>query len=123
MPMTNAPNNRASGTSAEYLAAEFLTDKGMRIIKRNFHFGRVGEIDIIAQDAEILVFVEVKARSSTLYGTPEEAITPAKQRSIRKVAQGYLYTHGITDRECRFDVVAIRLFGGEPEITHLVAAF
>ena len=121
--MTESANNRAAGKSAEDLAADFLLAKGMRIVKRNFHFGRVGEIDIIAEDGQTLVFVEVKARSSTLYGTPEEAITPAKQRAIRKVAQGYLYTHGITDRECRFDVVAIRFFSHEPEITHLISAF
>jgi putative endonuclease len=119
----NTTNTRASGKSAEDLAAEFLIAKGMRIVKRNFHFGRVGEIDIIAEDGQTLVFVEVKARSSTLYGTPEEAVTPAKQRAIRKVAQGYLYTQGINDRECRFDVIAIRLFSNEPEITHLIAAF
>lgn len=116
-------NHRASGASAEDLAAEFLRAKGMTIVKRNFHFGRVGEIDIIAEDGEILVFVEVKARASMMYGSPEEAITPSKQRAIRKVAEGYLYTHGITNRECRFDVIAIRLFHTEPEITHLVAAF
>lgn len=121
--MTESVNNRAAGKSAEDLAADFLSEKGMRIVKRNFHFGRVGEIDIIAEDGQTLVFVEVKARSSTLYGTPEEAITPAKQRAIRKVAQGYLYTHSITDRECRFDVVVIRLFTNEPEISHLIAAF
>ncbi|MBD1206895.1 MAG: YraN family protein [Ignavibacteria bacterium] len=121
--MAQPANNRAAGKTSEDLAAEFLTAKGMRIVKRNFHFGRVGEIDIIAEDGQALVFVEVKARSSTLYGTPEEAITPSKQRAIRKVAAGYLYTQGITDRECRFDVIAIRLFSNEPEITHLIAAF
>ncbi len=121
--MPEPAHNRASGNSAEDLAVEFLTAKGMRIVKRNFHFGRVGEIDIIAEDGDVLVFVEVKSRSSTLYGTPEEAITPSKQRAIRKVAQGYLHTHNITNRECRFDVIAIRLFTGEPDITHLVCAF
>ncbi len=121
--MAQPTNNRAAGKTSEDLAAEFLAAKGIRIVKRNFHFGRVGEIDIIAEDGQALVFVEVKARSSTLYGTPEEAITSSKQRAIRKVAEGYLYTHGITDRECRFDVIAIRLFSDEPEITHLIAAF
>lgn len=121
--MSQPINNRASGKTSEDLAVEFLIAKGMRVVKRNFHFGRVGEIDIIAEDGQTLVFIEVKARSSTLYGTPEEAVTLAKQRAIRKVAQGYLYTHGITDRECRFDVIAIRLFSNEPEITHLIAAF
>jgi putative endonuclease len=121
--MVQPTNNRVSGKTAEDLAVEFLIAKGMRVVKRNFHFGRVGEIDIIAEDGQTLVFIEVKARSSTLYGTPEEAVTPAKQRSIRKVAQGYLFTQGINDRECRFDVIAIRLFSNEPEITHLIAAF
>ena len=117
-----SPNRRAEGKSAEDLAAAFLESKGMRILERNFHFGRAGEIDLVAEDGETLVFVEVKARSSTLYGSPEEAVTPAKRRAIRKAAEGYLFVRGVADRECRFDVVTIRFYTAEPEITHLIAA-
>jgi putative endonuclease len=116
-------NTRARGTAAEDIAAEYLAAQGMVILRRNFHFGRTGEMDIIAQDGETLVFVEVKARRTDTYGSPEEAITPAKQRSLRRVAEGYLYVNGIENRECRFDVIAIRYENDEPQVRHLVNAF
>ncbi len=122
MPIT--PRNlRAEGTSGEALAARFLEAKGLQIIKRNFHFGKTGEIDLIATDGNVLVFVEVKSRKSSAYGTPEEAVTHSKQKTLRRVAEGYLYVNGITDRECRFDVIAIELYKNPPEIRHLVNAF
>jgi putative endonuclease len=121
-PRPASTNRRAKGKNAEDIAAAFLESKGMRIVERNFHFGRAGEIDLIAEDGETLVFIEVKSRSSTLYGSPEEAVTPAKRRALRKAAEGYLYVRGVADRECRFDVVTIRLYAAEPEITHLIAA-
>jgi len=116
------PHNRALGASAEDLAAEFLERKGMKILKRNFHFGNVGEIDIIAQDGETLVFVEVKARRSDAFGTPEAAITPRKQATLRRTAEGYLYVHKLHDRACRFDVVAIELQHSPPVIRHIISA-
>ncbi len=119
----SSDHNRARGDAAEDIAAEYLAEQGMTIIRRNFHFGRTGEIDIIAEDAQTLVFVEVKARRTDAYGSPEEAITPAKQRSLRRVAEGYLYVNGIENRECRFDVIAIRYENNSPQIRHLVNAF
>jgi putative endonuclease len=116
-------HNRARGNAGEDTAAEYLTQQGMTILRRNFHFGRTGEIDIIAEDGETLVFVEVKARRSDAYGSPEEAITPAKQRSLQRVAAGYLYVNGIEHRECRFDVIAIRYEDNIPQVRHLVNAF
>jgi len=116
------PHNRAVGANAEDLAVEFLERKGMNILSRNFHFGKVGEIDIVAQEAETLVFVEVKARRSDTFGTPEEAITPRKQAALRRAAEGYLYVHKMHDRECRFDVVAIELQHSPPSIRHIVNA-
>ena len=120
----HTPHNRSRGADAETLAAQFLQDLGMCVLKRNFHFGRTGEIDIIAEDAETLVFVEVKARSNDHYGSPEAAITPSKQRSMRRVAEGYLYMHGISNRECRFDVITIRWKQDtEPDVRHIPNAF
>lgn len=115
-------NRRARGTSGENLAVEFLEKKGYRILERNYYFAR-GEIDIIADDRGTLVFIEVKARRSSAYGEPEEAISMRKRRQLRKVAQGYLYTRKIEDRECRFDVVAIKYLEQGPEIRHLENAF
>lgn len=116
-------NNRASGSAAENIAAQFLEAQGMTVLRRNFHFGKIGEIDLIMEDAQTLVFVEVKARSTDKYGTPEEAVTPAKQRSIRRVAEGYLYVNSIIDRECRFDVVTIRQMPDNIEVRHIPNAF
>lgn len=116
-------NQRAKGATAEDLAEEFLKNKGLSIIKRNFHFGREGEIDIIARDGSTLVFIEVKARNSSAYGTPEEAVTFRKQKTLRRAAEGYLYVNKISNQECRFDVVAVDYEKKPTEIRHLVNAF
>ncbi len=113
---------RPTGGVGEDAAVEFLRKKGYRILERTFRFGR-GEIDIIAEDAGVLVFVEVKARRSDLYGDPEDAVTPGKRRQIRRVAEGYMHVHDIDDRECRCDVIAIEFLKGEMEIRHIEDAF
>lgn len=115
-------NRRAEGSKGEDLAAEFLTKNGYLILARNYRFER-GEIDLIAQEGEELVFVEVKARRSASYGPPEDAITPAKERQIRTVAEGYLYEQNIDSQPCRFDVIAIRFVEGKAEIHHIKNAF
>ncbi len=115
-------NTKRRGSLGESLGVDYLQKKGYRILQQNYRFER-GEIDIVAEDGEVLVFVEVKARTSAEYGDPIEAVTPAKQSQIRKVANGYLYEHEIEDRECRFDVVAIRFQKGKAEIEHYISAF
>jgi putative endonuclease len=94
------------GEWAEDRAADELTRRGYAILARRYRT-RVGEIDIVAQDGETIVFVEVKARSSERYGHPAEAIPPWKQRRIALMAQYYVVCHRLCDRPCRFDVVAI----------------
>lgn len=121
--MEHTNSTRGKGSRAEQLAAAFLQDAGFQILKKNFHFGKVGEIDIIARDGNTLVFIEVKARSSDEFGTPEDAITPRKRQQMRKVAQGYLYVNDISDTECRFDVIAIEFGEGAPQIRHWINAF
>jgi putative endonuclease len=116
-------NKREIGAVAEQLAEDFLKDLGYSILKKNFHFGKAGEIDIVAQDEDTLVFVEVKMRTSHSFGSPESAVTEHKRKQIRKVAQGYLYVNQIQDKECRFDVVAIDEYNGEREIRHMKNAF
>lgn len=110
------------GAVGESLAAQFLQRGGMKILHRNYRFER-GEIDIVAEDGEELVFVEVKARRSKSYGEPEEAVTEQKQEQLRKVADGYLFEHGIEGRACRFDVVAIFFHNGKADINHFKNAF
>lgn len=117
-------DSHSTGHEGEELAAQFLVDNGMKIIKRNFQFGRVGEIDIVAKDGETLVFVEVKYRKSLEYGEPETGLTANKKRQIRKIAEAYLYINEIHDTECRFDVVAIlEMQKGHPDIRYYKNAF
>ena len=115
-------NNTQKGQSAEDLAEQFLVKKGMRIISRNFHFGKTGEIDLIAQDGATLVFVEVKARWNDNFGAPEESISYSKAQKLRRAAEGYMYVNKIQNRDCRFDFIGIE-YKGEPVINHIVNAF
>jgi putative endonuclease len=104
-------------------ASRYLAEKGYKIVKRNFRFGNVGEIDIVCYDDEMLVFVEVKARNNYAYGTPEESITPRKQSQLKKVAKMYYSVNRLEDVPCRFDVVAIDHLFGKTEVRHHMAAF
>lgn len=115
-------NQQGTGKAGEDAAVDYLTKKGYRILERNFRFER-GEIDIVAEDGDVLVFVEVKARSTHQFGEPEDALTPRKQEYLRRTAEGYLFSHDIDDRECRFDVIAIDIHGARMEIRHLEEAF
>jgi putative endonuclease len=104
-------------------AAKFLAEKGYKIVKRNFRFGNVGEIDIVCYDDKTLVFVEVKARNNYVFGTPEESVDRRKQTQLKKVARMYYSVNGLDDVECRFDVVAIDHLFGKTEVRHHMAAF
>ncbi|HUL44867.1 MAG TPA: YraN family protein [Bacteroidota bacterium] len=111
-----------NGAVGEQLAIEYLEKKAYHILQRNYRFEH-GEIDIVADDHGVLVFVEVKARSSREYGEPEEAVTESKRRKIRHTADGYLFENGIDDRICRFDVIGIEFGQQRPVIRHLEDAF
>jgi putative endonuclease len=112
-------NKREQGSHYETMAAEYLKNKGYEIITQNF-FSKNGEIDIIAKDTDTLVFCEVKYRSNTRYGLPEEAVDYRKQDKIRKTAAYYLYRNNFpVETRVRFDVIAVL---GE-KITHIEDAF
>jgi putative endonuclease len=95
------------GRKGEHMASETLRERGYRILEHNFRC-RYGEIDLIAEDSDDLVFVEVKTRISIAYGLPEEAVTFAKRRKLVQVASYYLALHACADRSWRIDVVAIQ---------------
>lgn len=103
----------ALGPEGEALAAEYLREKGFRILARNYRTAW-GEIDIIARDGGTYCFVEVKARRHIRQGTPFEAVTPAKQRKLYKMALTYLQEKDLGDQPARFDVVAVLFPPGEP---------
>ncbi len=96
------------GRTGERLAAEELVRRGYAIVERNFRC-RHGEIDLIAEDAQDLIFVEVKTRRGNAYGLPEEAVTPRKQQKLVQVALYYLDLHACSERSWRIDVVAVQL--------------
>lgn len=101
-------NRKALGALGEERAREFLKKRGHRILEANFRC-REGEIDIISRDRDCLVFVEVRTRSSSDFGTPEESVTPAKKKKLVAVALSYLQTHRNLPSLWRFDVVACEI--------------
>jgi len=94
------------GKEGEDRAARFLVKQGYRILERNYST-RSGEIDLIALHDGVVVFVEVKTRTSAAYGAPELAVTPRKQQRMVKAALGYIKYKKLHQVPCRFDVVAI----------------
>ena len=111
------------GDQGESIAADYLTDAGLRVLDRNWRC-REGELDIVARDDGALVFCEVKTRRGIGYGHPAESVTPAKQRRIRLLAQRWLAAHDEHAPEIRFDVVGVLVLpAGPPNVTHLMAAF
>ena len=116
-------NTHAKGELGEEIAVRRLQQLGMRVLETNYRYGKMGEIDIIAMDGETLVFCEVKMRRNDEYGPPQAAITPAKQRKIRRLAQAYLFQRDISQHACRFDVVAIRMVGNQTDIDYIRDAF
>ncbi len=94
------------GQKGEDLALDYLQKKGYHFITRNFRRTH-GEIDLIMEDGNTLVFVEVKSRTNRRYGEPKEAVTPFKQQHIKYTAKSFLYAHRITDKSIRFDVVEV----------------
>ncbi len=101
-------NRRKVGEDKERQAAEYLAERGMRVLETNFRC-RQGEIDLIGRHQGYLVFVEVKYRSSTGKGYALEAVDCRKQRRICRVADYYRYTHGMGDETgIRYDVVGIQ---------------
>jgi putative endonuclease len=99
------------GREGEDRAAAYLSRQGYRVVERNYRT-KSGEIDLIALDRDVLVFVEVKTRSTDAFGAPELAVTPQKQQRMVKAALGYLKQKALHQMPCRFDVVAISE-GGE----------
>ena len=94
------------GREGEDRAAQFLAEKGYKILERNYST-RSGEIDLVALHNGEVVFVEVKTRTSDAYGAPELAVNPRKQLRMIKAALGYIKYKKLHQMPCRFDVVAI----------------
>lgn len=98
--------NHLLGRRGEERAAKFLISKGYTIVEQNYRC-RYGEIDIIGRLDSYLVFIEVKTRSNTLFGSPQSSVTTTKQRQIIRSAEFYLQKNKLSETDARFDVVAI----------------
>lgn len=107
------------GTFAEDAAAEFLTDRGLRLLERNYRC-RFGEIDLVLREGGTLVFVEVRYRGSGAYGSAAESITPAKRKKLLRAARHYMAAHSEFP-QCRFD--AVLLNGDTRAVDWIVNAF
>ena len=114
---------RAFGQIAESEAERYLRRKGYRILARNDR-SSCGELDLVAQQAGTLVFIEVKARRTTAFGGASYAVDGRKQARLVRLAAEYLARHRVRNLSCRFDVVLCRGEMAKPvEIEHIENAF
>jgi len=113
-------SRRERGALGEKIALDFLIKRNFTILEHNFRC-REGEIDIIARQGDCLVFVEVRTKTSTNLGTPEESITPAKAQRLVALAQTFLQSHENLPTQWRIDVIAIDMDRqGKPSRVELV---
>jgi putative endonuclease len=110
------------GKEGEEIAEGYLKKKGFRMVERNYRC-RGGEVDLIALDRRVIVFVEVKARNDASFGSPLESVHPRKQQRMTRAALIFLSEHKLHHREARFDVVGISFAGGAPVVEHIQNAF
>jgi len=102
---TSLPEHLVTGQAAEALAAAYLQSQKLKLLEKNFRC-EYGEIDLVMQDGETLVFIEVRMRSNANFGGAAMSVTHTKQQKIKRSAQRYMQLHGET--ACRFDVVLMR---------------
>ena len=114
---------RLFGQEGESAAEQYLRHKGYRIVARNLR-SSVGELDLVAEDGQVLVFVEVKARRNDAFGGAVHAVHQRKQEKLIQLASRYLARHHLRGRQCRFDVILLQGRGAvTPQIEHIQNAF
>lgn len=111
-----------TGKRGEAIAERYLSTLGYEILERNYR-SRFGEIDLVASHHGVIVFVEVKTRSTIRQGLPCEAVNREKQRRIRRMARYYLMVQGQSEAECRMDIIEIILQGKGTLIRQITDAF
>lgn len=119
--METKNHKKILGQKGEELAALHLEASGYTILERNWRY-RKAEIDIICQKDRMLIFVEVKAKSYTYFGEPEESISPYKENLIIDAASQYMILYG-HEGEIRFDIISILFEKKEPVLRHYEDAF
>lgn len=114
-------NNIEIGKKGEMLSKEYLVSKSYNIMNLNFR-NHIGEIDIIAMDKDVLVFIEVKTRTSIKYGYPYEAVNYRKQQKIIYTSFAYINQRNIKDTQLRYDIIEVYLTPSI-KINHIENAF
>lgn len=115
-------DTRQRGLAAEEQACRYLEMRGLELVERNYHC-RGGEIDLVMRDGDCLVFVEVRLRRSSRYGSGAESVDQRKQQKLIHAARHYLQVRHPGDSPARFDVVALSGRGKQPEIQWIPNAF
>lgn len=115
-------NHIRTGSEGEHSAVKYLRKRGYTIITTNYR-AKTGEIDIIAQDKDYVVFIEVKTRRSSNYGLPAEAVNYKKQQKIINTALCFMNSRKLTNSACRFDILEIYLKNDTVQYNHIINAF
>ena len=121
--MTIVGNRRKRGILAELAAARYLQNNDIYLLARNYSC-KIGELDIVGLDKEVLVFFEVRFRADSGYGTPAETVTRTKQKRIIRAAKCYLMANQeLRNYPCRFDLLAVTQHRGKIHISWIKHAF
>ncbi|MEO7352436.1 MAG: YraN family protein [Marmoricola sp.] len=117
--MSSGARNNSLGAYGERVAGQRLVGQGMVLVDRNWRC-ELGEVDLVLRDGDVLVFCEVKTRSSAAYGHPLEAVTPAKGARLRRLAARWLEEHDVHPPGVRIDLVGVLLAArGAAEVVHV----
>ena len=111
-------NKRKFGIIGEKIAQDYLRNQGYKILETNFYTKR-GEIDIITQKDECIVFIEVKTRTNLKYGTPAMAVNSVKKKHIKHASEIFLTVNKVNEFDVRFDVIEVIIMNGKCDINHL----
>jgi len=111
-----------TGMRGQKEAEDFLRKKGFQVLERNYRL-RSGEIDLIAQGGEYIIFAEVKFRTSASFGAPAESVNAAKQQKIIRTALHYIAAKNLPDQDFRFDVIEVVENSGRVFVNHIENAF
>lgn len=122
MGRTAPGKRREYGDAAESAAVALLEADGWRVLARNWTC-RYGELDIVAERGDTVCFVEVRMRSTAVWGDPSHTVSFAKQRRVVKAALHYLFAHDLSGRMMRFDVISVVGRGERATVEHIPGAF
>jgi len=124
LPWIKTLTSQSKGQITEEFAKQYLLAQGLTFVDSNVHCRR-GEIDLIMQERDTLIFIEVKYRKNSLFGGAISAVSPSKQQKIKHCVAFFLHKHDLNEYNtpCRFDVIALEGDINQPKVTWLKNAF